>query len=200
MSALEDFQSRGSATHTLVIRRAPRCLRASTRPVSRCHKGKSCGIFPPLRSGRSFGDQVSRTQSVRAERQGEDSQCWRRRGGACGGCRLPPGGASSFSPFFPPILSPVASVSTFPPLPGCSIYSWPALEPERAERRAGPGRGARPLCRKGKQENLKAWRAGLFPCGSLVTFSQVFMSSKAVFFYVILSHTRLRIKKLGPCS
>lgn len=46
MSALEDFQSRGSATHTLVIRRAPRCLRASTRPVSRCHKGKSCGIFP----------------------------------------------------------------------------------------------------------------------------------------------------------
>lgn len=110
---------------------------------------------------------------------------------------FPPGALPLFLLSFPPSSLPLPQFPLFHPFPAVPSYSWPALEPERAERRAGPGRGARPLCRKGKQENLKAWRAGLVPCGSLVTFSQVFMSSKAVFFYVILSHTRLRIEKRG---
>lgn len=126
---------------------------------------------------------MSRTQSVRAERRGEDSQCWRRRGGACGGCRLPPGGASSFSPFFPPILSPVASVSTFPPLPGCSILFLACLGARKSRTPGGTGAwGAASLSegKAGKSQGLAGragplWLASYFQSGVHVFESCIFL-------------------------
>lgn len=100
----------------------------------------------------------------------------------------------------PPILSPVASVSTFPPLPGCSILLLACLGARKSRTPGGTRAwGAASLSegKAGRSQGLAGragplWLASYFQSGVHVFESRTFLCNPVSY--------KAQNRKAGPCS